>query len=47
MILYFLGWERGGNDNNAVFKIQKKCLRLITEVKNRVSFRSLFGDLRF
>jgi hypothetical protein len=36
----------GVNDNNAVFKIQKKCLRLIKGVKNRVSFISLFGDFK-
>jgi hypothetical protein len=40
MVLYFGG---GVNDGNAVFKIQRKCLRLIKRVKNRVSCRSLFG----
>jgi hypothetical protein len=40
MVLYF----GGGNDSNAVYKIQKKGLRLIKGVKNRVSCRSLFGD---
>jgi hypothetical protein len=43
MVLYFGG---GVNNSNPVFKIQKKGLRLINGVKNRVSCRNLFGDFK-
>jgi hypothetical protein len=36
----------GVNDSNSVIKIQKKGLRLVEGVKNRVSYRSLFGDFK-
>jgi hypothetical protein len=36
----------GVNDSNAVFKIQKKGLRLIKGVKNMVFCRSLFGGFK-
>jgi hypothetical protein len=42
-IIFFLG---GVNDSNTVSKIQKQGLRLIKGVKNRVSFRSLFGGFK-
>jgi hypothetical protein len=42
--IIFWGW--GVNDSNAVFKIEKKGLRLIKGGKNRASFRNLFGDFK-
>jgi hypothetical protein len=38
-------WDRV-NDSNSVFKSQKKGLRLIKGVKNRVSCIRLFGDFK-
>jgi hypothetical protein len=36
----------GGNDSNAVFKIQKNGVTLIKGVTNRLSCRSLFGNFK-
>jgi hypothetical protein len=36
----------GRNDNNVIYKMQKKGLRLVKGVKNEVSCRNLFGDFK-
>ncbi|PNF39982.1 hypothetical protein B7P43_G15963 [Cryptotermes secundus] len=39
-------WGCGQKDIQTVFKIQKKCLRLIKRVNNRVSCREFFGEFK-
>jgi hypothetical protein len=39
-------WGGGQKENQTIFKIQKKCLRLIKRVNNRVSCRGLFSDFK-
>jgi hypothetical protein len=37
-------WGGSQKENQMIFKIQKKCLRLIKRVNNGVSCRGLFSD---
>jgi hypothetical protein len=41
-----LFWEGGLKDTDIVFKVQKKCLRVIKGVNNRVSCRRMLGEFK-
>jgi hypothetical protein len=37
-------WGGGSKDTETVFKVKKKCLRVIMGINNRASCRSLFSE---